>query len=172
MDRAQPGRGVRAGLVTLLGVAIAAPSSADPNPFVVDLAGVSTAADTLVRVYGSEGDGFRGVPVAGGFDVDGDGFVDFAMASMLASPVVSTVSRPGAGEVYLVFGDGTGCGGYDTAIASADILRFVGVVEDEAAGSEIWMDDVTGDGKGDLLSSPPPTTIVSAPAPIRPGSGV
>ncbi len=136
--------------VGLLLTLLAAPASA-AQPFVVDLANVSTGADSLVRVHGSTGDGSFGVPVAGGLDADGDGFVDFAFASMRASPVVGGTTRALAGEVYLVFGDGSGGGVLNTAIASADVLRFVGVVDSEAAGSELWMDDVTGDGLGDLL---------------------
>ena len=39
-------------------------------------------------------------------------------------------------------GDGSGGGSYDTATPSPDILEMAGVVTREAAGSELWMDDV------------------------------
>jgi hypothetical protein len=119
---------------------------ADPAARTIDLA--TLGDDVLMRVYGNlENGGSRGVPVAGGFDMDGDGHQDVAMASMLASPA----GRSGAGEVFLIFGDGTITGSFDTAVPDARILHILGDVTSEAAGSEIWMDDVTGDGLGDLL---------------------
>lgn len=121
-------------------------ASADFAARTIDLALLGD--DAVMRVYGNlENGGMRGVPVAGGFDMDGDGHGDVAMSSMLASPF----GRTGAGEVYLVFGDGTIAGSFDTAVPDARILRVAGDVTNEATGCEIWMDDVTGDGLGDLL---------------------
>ena len=51
----------------------------------IDLARIDAAPDVLTRVYGSVGNGARGVPVAGGKDLDGDGFPDLAFAAMQAS---------------------------------------------------------------------------------------
>ncbi len=113
----------------------------------IDLLGYPTSTGGLKRVYGSVGAGAFGVPVAGGRDCDGDGYVDIAMASMLADPL----GRTNAGEVYLIFGDGTISGTLDTAVNQAGALRFAGSGASENAGSEIWIDDVTGDGLGDLL---------------------
>jgi hypothetical protein len=127
-------------------LAFARAASADPAARTIDLA--TLGDDVLMRVYGNlEDGGARGVPVAGGFDMDGDGHRDVAMASMLASPA----GRSGAGEVFLIFGDGTIAGSFDTAVPDARILRILGDGASEATGSEIWMDDVTGDGLGDLL---------------------
>ena len=117
------------------------------NPFVVDLAAHPETKWGLLRGYGHTGDGKKGVPVAGGQDVDGDGHADFAFSAMMASPS----GRSGAGEAYLVFGDGTLKGSFDTAITQADVLTIIGDDTSEACGSELWMDDVTGDGLGDLL---------------------
>jgi hypothetical protein len=125
---------------------LGASASAAPH-LSVDLATVSTASGGLKRVHGSTGDGSRGVPVAGGIDCDGDGFLDYAMAAMQASPQ----GRAGAGEIYLIFGDGKVEGTLDTAVAQPDILVIQGDGDSEATGSEIWMDDVTGDGIGDVL---------------------
>ena len=61
----------------------------------VDLATTPTDDARLLRVHGSTGNGNKGVPVAGGFDCDGDGFPDSAMAAMGASPL----GRSGAGEI-------------------------------------------------------------------------
>lgn len=101
----------------------------------------------LRRVYGSTGDGSLGLTVAGGKDVDGDGLPDAAFAAMQASP--GGVS--GAGQIYLVLGDGTVSGALDTAVEQPEIVRINGSSRFEYAGNEIWMDDVTGDGLADLL---------------------
>jgi len=101
----------------------------------------------LRRVLGANGSGSFGVPVAGGGDVDGDGRIDYAVAFMTASPL----GRFRAGEVDLVFGDGTTGGTLDTAQAQSSVLRVLGAGPQENAGSEVWMDDVTGDGRADLL---------------------
>ena len=111
----------------------------------LDLATVST---DLIRVHGSTGNGSVGVPVAGGHDIDGDSHRDIAFAAMRAT----ALGREQAGEVFLVFGDGT-IGGppLDTGVPDVRILHFLGSAAYENTGSEIWMDEVTGDGVGDLL---------------------
>ncbi len=112
----------------------------------IDLRDVEPA-DGLLRLYGSTGIGNFGVPVTGGFDVNGDGNLDFAMASMLSSPE----SRDSAGKVYLVLGDGTVNSAIDTGESNTNVLTIIGDGPSEMTGSEIWMGDVTGDGLGDLL---------------------
>lgn len=123
---------------------------ADPL-LVFDLAAVGTEAGKVTRVHGSSGDGRAGTPVCGGFDCDGDGIADCALASIQADPL----GRPQAGEIVLVFGDGTiggmASGVIDTEGFSAGQLKIVGAHNYEVAGAEIWMADVTGDGLGDLL---------------------
>lgn len=114
---------------------------------VVDLAQVSTDSGELLRIYGSSGNGAFGTPVAGGKDCDGDGFADFALASMLSSPE----ARDRAGSVYLLFGDGRIDGSFDSGTKQPLLLNIVGASRQENAGNEIWMDDVTGDGIADLL---------------------
>ncbi|MCH9648646.1 MAG: integrin alpha [Deltaproteobacteria bacterium] len=113
----------------------------------VDLAEVSEDDGVLRRIYGSGGSGRLGVPVAGGADLDGDGHADYAIGYM----TVEALGRVRAGEVDLMFGDGSIIGSVDTAAADPNVLRFVGAGPRETAGSEIWIDDVTGDGLGDLL---------------------
>ena len=103
----------------------------------------------LIRLSGSAGLGAFGVPVAGGHDVNGDGFADFAMASMLADPQ----ARFDAGQVDLVLGSGAITQSIDSGVfpQGGNIVRIIGDGVREMAGSEIWMDDVNGDGLGDLL---------------------
>jgi hypothetical protein len=113
----------------------------------IDLAELTTSGDTLHRTHGSVGSGAAGLPIAGGFDCDGDGANDLSFASMRASPF----GRNNAGELYLVFGDGTISGTLDTAVDEPRILVITGSHARENAGSEIWMGEVTGDGVGDLL---------------------
>ena len=120
---------------------------ADGPSAVVDLAAVPDEDPMLSRIYGASGDGHLGLPVAGGVDVDGDGFAEVAVAYFQADPF----GRDNAGEVNLLFGDGTLGADLDSAQFSDRILRVAGTMDGEAAGSEIWLDDVTGDGLGDLL---------------------
>ena len=130
-----------------LAFVVLSPPPAAAQPFIVlDLADPASM-DQARRVRGATGTGAFGVPVAGGFDADGDGFVDYAVAYMTADPL----GRTNAGEVDLVFGDGTLTGEVDTAVDQARVLRIYGDQPSETAGSEIWMSDVTGDGLGDLL---------------------
>lgn len=123
------------------------PQIASAQTTVIDLADVTTDDGSLLRVHGSAGNGSSGVPIASGFDCDGDKQIDYAMAAMRAAPL----GRPTAGEIYLVFGDSTTQGVLDTAGFDAEILKIAGDGTSETAGSEIWIDDVTGDGIGDLL---------------------
>ncbi len=141
-------RGIPLAIISLLAFLWAgAPALADPPSNTIDLATLTTSQNQLRRVHGHVGHGGKGVPVAGGFDVDGDGHRDATFAAMQASPL----GRTGAGEVYLVFGDGTVNGVIDTAVMQAGVLEIYGAGTSETAGSELWMDDVTGDGLGDLL---------------------
>lgn len=113
----------------------------------LDIRSLDPGRDALIRVYGSVGLGNRGVPVAGPGDVDGDGYEDLGVAFFQASPL----NRSGAGQVNLVFGKGHIGWSLDTAKDQASLLRIAGDVEKEAAGNEIWIGDVTGDGIADLL---------------------
>lgn len=116
----------------------------------LDIAGLATG-NGFLRVSGSASTGRFGVPVAGGVDCDGDGNADFAMSGMQASPL----GRDRAGQVSLIFGNGQIEQNFDTAQANANVLVIAGAGAQEATGGEIWMDDVTGDGLGDLIIGRP-----------------
>jgi len=138
----------RGAAFVLMGLSLGLASAFGGTPSVLyDLLDVETDAGKVTRVYGSIGNGGAGTPVAGGYDMDGDGHNDFAMASIQANPF----GRSGAGQVFLVFGDGTIGGFIDTSVVQARVLRIAGDQNREVTGAEIWMDDVTGDGLGDLL---------------------
>ncbi len=130
----------------LLAITAATVAVAQPT-VVLDLADVSPSDGDVRWLYGHVGFGNFGLPVAGGHDCDDDGFNDLAVGHFTASPL----ARPLAGEVYLSFGDGTTGGFVDSGVDEPDLLRIFGAGPQETAGSEIWMDDVTGDGIGDLL---------------------
>ena len=130
--------------LTLTFFALATAAGAQPSP-ILDLLAIAPEDGIVRRIYGAGGEGNFGLPVAGGHDVDGDGLVDYAVAFMLAGDTFFS------GQVDLVFGDGTTGGFIDTAVPDARVLHFEGSQVREHAGSEIWIDDVTGDGLGDLL---------------------
>ncbi len=112
----------------------------------IDLASTEVGPG-LLRLYGSAGEGYYGIAVAGPADADGDGKADVVMAAMVADPD----GRTDAGIVYLHFGTGRIGGGVDTAVRSPAVLEIHGSIERETAGNEVWLDDVTGDGIADLL---------------------
>ncbi|MEM7349271.1 MAG: hypothetical protein AAF657_00600 [Acidobacteriota bacterium] len=128
-------------------VSVGVVTAASPPAMILDLAAVPPEDARVGRVYGASGEGTLGVPVAGGFDCDGDGFRDYAVAYFQADPL----QRNNAGEIDLVFGDGSIGGAVDTSVLDPRVLRIAGAGPEETAGNEIWMDDVTGDGLGDLL---------------------
>jgi hypothetical protein len=132
---------------------------------VLDLRTQSPAPSVLTRIHGRglENDGTFGVPVAGGYDCDGDGHMDYAFAQMLGDPF----GRQNAGEVTLVFGDGTIGATIDSSIPQSGVLRIAVSQNNETTGDEIWMDDVDGDGLGDLLIG----RQNYSPTPARPGAG-
>ncbi|MEJ8566599.1 integrin alpha [Elongatibacter sediminis] len=138
----------------------------------LDLATVNPGDGVYERILGSVGTGASGVPVSGGHDIDGDGHPDSAFAAMRASPQ----GRFSAGVVFLVFGDSTVSGTVDTDIEPhPTILEIHGDQNQENAGSELWMADVTGDGTGDLIIcrqnySPGGTRIGGGAVTILPGN--
>jgi hypothetical protein len=139
-------RHARLAALLLVGLGPASALLAQPMA-IVDLADVPTNDGRLLRVRAALGTGEKGLPVAGGWDLDNDGFEDYAIGSLHASPD----GRDRAGVVSLVFGDGTISGEIDLAVPQARALVIWGDQDQETAGNTIWIDDVTGDGIGDLL---------------------
>lgn len=132
---------------SLAALALAAPCLGAPPSLVYDIADANASDGTFMRVRGSAGNGKYGVPLCGPADFDNDGFMDYAIAFLTASPL----GRAGAGEVDLVFGDGSITVELDTAVNQSRILRIYGAAASEAAGGEVWQADVNGDGVADLI---------------------
>ncbi|MEM7145895.1 MAG: hypothetical protein AAF591_12230 [Verrucomicrobiota bacterium] len=131
----------------MLGVGIVGVGSAWADTF--DLNGNHPGPGiSEVMGFGGVNDGSKGVPVAGGFDCDGDGHRDTAFSLIQASPF----GRVGAGLAMLVFGDGTIDGpSINSEPAQAGVLKVAGADTFEVCGAEVWMDDLTGDGLGDFI---------------------
>jgi hypothetical protein len=132
----------------------------------LDLADLPASA--YLRVHGASGNGDYGLPVAGGRDIDGDGWGDVVHASMLA--------RDGAGVVSVVLGDGVLAGTRDLGAGGDDVISLLGAQVGETAGSEVWLEDVTGDGLADVLIgrqgySPSDARLGAGALTIVPGDG-
>ncbi|MEZ6015916.1 MAG: hypothetical protein R3F49_12430 [Planctomycetota bacterium] len=146
----------RCASAALLGLAAASVTSArNTEPDVptksIDLRTTSPATHAMSKVYGpSRNQGDAGVPVCGGFDVDGDGRKDYTVGHFLTSPL----GRNGAGEVNVIFGDGSANDSVNLAVSNVNVLRIIGagtLGQNEACGNEVWMGDLNGDGFGDVI---------------------
>lgn len=144
----RPIRGVAMGALIAAALAPTFGRAADPTQVFL-ISELDETPGAFTRLFGSEGTGRFGVPVTGGYDCDGDGHLDFGMASIVGD----APGRSRAGVSYLTFGDGTIGARIDTAAPVGDtrILRILGSAAHEIAGAEIWMGDVDGDGIGDFL---------------------
>ena len=132
-------------LIATLILCLDSPQLTGRATVIVDIASLDPDRAELIRAHGVDGDGRFGTSVAGPMDMDRESHADFAMAYMC----FSLLGRLGASKVNLVFGHGAICAIIDTAVSQESGLKLPGDVASEAAGCEIWIDDVTG--SGDLL---------------------
>lgn len=112
----------------------------DPTP-------VSGTLATAIRYTGDKPDEFVGYALAGGGDVDGDGYADmlFGVGSH------STTFRD-HGAVYVILGGGALAGGTLEAVAST---RIDGAGEDHLGEAVAFAGDVDADGFDDFVASSP-----------------
>jgi len=87
-----------------------------------------------------------GLAVAGGGDLNGDGYDDLVFSAPMDEAV-----HPGAGQVYIVFGRSSGWS-MDTSISSAAGASFLGENPNDMIGSSLAIvGDVNNDGYDDLV---------------------
>jgi len=94
---------------------------------------------------GEEEDDYAGRRMAGGGDVDGDGFDDLLIAAYY-----NDEAGNGAGQVYLVLGKSSGWA-MDTDLSAVDASLVGEAAGDEAGFSVAMAADVNGDGLDDML---------------------
>ncbi|GAB5439712.1 MAG: hypothetical protein Fues2KO_00610 [Fuerstiella sp.] len=115
------------------------------------------AATYMSRIYGAEeGDASLGARfwLAGAADVNGDGLNDIVYGAASASGLRNT--RPGAGEVYIIYGTTQLPASIDLADPNAADVTIFGAEPQDAAGSAVSLiGDVNGDGLADLAIGAP-----------------
>ena len=108
--------------------------------------GVSTDVADLVMTGATASD-TAGASLAGGGDVNGDGYDDI----LVGAPGQDTAASA-AGAVYLVYGEASPSS--SLTLSSAD-ATFRGVAASDAAGTSVTLADVTGDGFAEVLVGAP-----------------
>ncbi|MGD1917225.1 MAG: integrin alpha, partial [Phycisphaerales bacterium] len=123
----------------------------EPFPAVLELAGLD--GTTGFRLDGIDENDQSGWAVASAGDVNGDAVDDLIIGTRLADPG----GRPGAGEMYVVFGRGPGAGGFPSSIQlgsldGANGFRLEGIDPIDRSGRSVASaGDVNGDGVDDLI---------------------
>ncbi len=115
----------------------------------------------VARLWGADSGDRLGNSVGSG-DVNGDGFDDLILAAPAAYSIGNT--RPGAGEVYLVYGKSTQWADTDLLTPPAGVARFWGA--DESLAYSVASGDVNGDGFDDLILAAPAAYSIGNTRPI------
>ena len=104
---------------------------------------VSLSSADVIFTGEAAGD-FAGYDIAGGGDLDGDGFDDI----LIGAPQYNSLSGPG--KIYVILGKSSGWS-QGTSLSSAD-ASFIGEAGGDEAGSAVAIaGDVNGDGLDDIL---------------------
>lgn len=127
----------------------------------IDRSGVGQAAPSLPLAALNGSDGYRigavsdfewmGTAVAGGLDVNGDGYSDYVVTAPLGSP--DGVFQ--AGNTFVVFGSPTSPGpNLDVSVLDGvSGFRIDGAAANDRSGRGVALGDVNGDGLADVIVS-------------------
>ncbi len=148
--------------VALLTTALAACQEAEPRvhePLTIDLAHQHPALSLLGA---QASDKVRAVAAG---DVNGDGLQDIIVGTSNADGPQDT--RPGCGEVYVIFGPADEGTTIDVAEGQQDVTIF-GADSGDSSGFAVAAGDVNGDGIDDILVEAP---LADGPGNDRPNAG-
>ncbi len=113
----------------------------------------TVAEDRFLRIDGLAAGDETGIAVAGGGDVDGDGFDDVLIGARLAE---TDYARYSAGVSYLLFGGPDGVTDDLDRLDGSDGVRITGVDRFDQSGRAVAiLGDVNGDGYDDLAVGAP-----------------
>lgn len=121
------------------------------NPSDIDLA--SLTSSTGYRVLGASGNDFSGNAVAGGLDINNDGYTDFIIGAYNSNPTISGVTRSYAGTTYVIYGKANRNSDIDLAsLSSSDGFLIAGANQSDYSGRSVSRaGDVNGDGYEDII---------------------
>ncbi len=121
----------------------------------IDLAAVVNLQDADVRLEGDDGGDWAGYSVAGGSDVNGDGYADL----LIGAPHADPPARMTGGEISLIFG-----GPVLPPFLNLDSpdVRFEAVAANDRAGFTVdGLGDITGDGYADIVIGAHQTNVTT-----------
>jgi len=113
---------------------------------------LASLASGTVRLFGGASGESAGAAVAAG-DVNGDGYADI----LIGVPGSATAygARPGAGAVYVVYGQAASWTDIDLLSPPGGVSRVWGAQHDDGLGGAVATGDLNGDGYADMILGAP-----------------